>query len=93
MNFQHVRKVRRAGAVALLASSLVFSVAACGGDDEGSDKAPPAASSDTGKSRGTDDTAGDTLPDRSKTLATLKNDEGIDMVVYSAKRDSADSLP
>ncbi|MEU5824058.1 hypothetical protein ABZ798_23465 [Streptomyces sp. NPDC047803] len=91
MNFQHVRKVRRAGAVALLASSLVFSVAACGGDDKGSDKAS-AASSDTGKNRGADDTAGDTLPDRSKTLATLKNDEGIDMVVYSAKRDSGGFL-
>ncbi|MEV5656957.1 hypothetical protein [Streptomyces sp. NPDC052291] len=91
MNIQHVRKVRRAGAVALLASSLVFSVTACGGDDKGADKAP-AVSSDTGKDRGKQHAAGDTLPDRSKTLVTLKNDAGVEMIVYSAKRDSGGFL-
>ncbi|PZT78006.1 hypothetical protein DNK56_23830 [Streptomyces sp. AC1-42W] len=64
---------------------------ACGGDDKGSGKAS-AASSDTGKNQGKQGETGDTLPDRTKTLATLKNDEGIDMVVYSAKRDSGGFL-
>ncbi|MEU2246486.1 hypothetical protein [Streptomyces sp. NPDC019224] len=91
MNFRHARKVRRAGAVALLASSLLFSMAACGGDDKGSDKAP-AASSDTGKDRGKQAAEGKTLPDRSKTLVTLKNDGGVEMIVYSAKRDSGGFL-
>lgn len=91
MNLRHVRKVRRAGAVALLASSLLFSVAACGGDDKGSDKAP-AVSSEAGKSQGKKASGDDTLPDRSETLATLKNDEGLEMVVHSAKRDSGGFL-
>lgn len=91
MNFRHVRKVRRAGAVALLASSLLFSVAACGGDEKGSDKAS-AASSDAGKNQGKQAAGDETLPDRSETLATLKNDDGVEMVVYSAKRDSGGFL-
>ncbi|MFF5333111.1 hypothetical protein [Streptomyces sp. NPDC013181] len=91
MNSRQVRNARRVGVAALLASTLVFSVAACGGDDKGSDKAP-ASSSDTGKDRGKQPTGGDTLPDRSETLATLKNDQGVEMVVYSAKRDSGGFL-
>ncbi|MET7340381.1 hypothetical protein ACIOEZ_03565 [Streptomyces sp. NPDC087866] len=91
MNFRHVRKVRRAGAVALLAGSLLLSVTACGGDEKGADKAP-AASSDAGKNPNEKSAGGETLPDRSKILATLKNDEGIEMVVYSAKRDSGGFL-
>ncbi|MET7366711.1 hypothetical protein ABZS61_12910 [Streptomyces sp. NPDC005566] len=91
MKFRHVRNVRRAGAAALLASTLVFSVAACGGDKEGSDKAP-AASSESGKDKGEKAPEGESLPDRSKTLATLKNDKGVEMVVYSAKRDSGGFL-
>lgn len=91
MNNRHVRNVRRAGAAALLASTLVFSVAACGGDKEGQDKAP-AASSESGKDKGEKAPEGETLPDRSKTLATLKNDQGIEMVVYTAKRDSGGFL-
>ncbi|MFD9541617.1 hypothetical protein [Streptomyces sp. NPDC060022] len=91
MNIRHVRNVRRAGAAALLASTLVFSVAACGGDKEGQDKAP-ATSSEAGKDKGEKAPEGESLPDRSKTLATLKNDQGIEMVVYSAKRDSGGFL-
>ncbi|WTY00048.1 hypothetical protein OG234_22540 [Streptomyces sp. NBC_01420] len=66
-------------------------MAACGGDDKGEDKAP-SVSSDTGKGRGKQDAAGDPLPDRSKTLVTLKNDAGVEMIVYSAKRDSGGFL-
>lgn len=91
MNLRHVRKVRRAGAVALLASSLLFSMTACGGDDKGADKAP-AASSDAGKGQGKQTAGDESLPDRSNTLATLKNDEGVEMVVYSAKRDTGGFL-
>ncbi|MFF7336213.1 hypothetical protein ACFZAT_02625 [Streptomyces sp. NPDC008163] len=91
MNFRQVGKVRRAGAVALLASSLLFSVAACGGDDEGLEK-EPAASSDASKGEGKQGAQSDTLPDRSKTLATLKNDKGVEMIVYSAKRDGGGFL-
>ncbi|MFB8084108.1 hypothetical protein [Streptomyces sp. NPDC055992] len=64
---------------------------ACGGDDKGSGKAPT-VSSDTGKDRSKKTAEGDTLPDRSKTLATLKNDAGVEMIVYSAKRDSGGFL-
>ncbi|WUT01328.1 hypothetical protein OHA46_20680 [Streptomyces sp. NBC_00708] len=64
---------------------------ACGGDEKGAEKAP-AASSDAGKNRSEKATGDETLPDRSKTLATLKNDEGVEMVVYSAKRDSGGFL-
>lgn len=92
MNFRHVRKVRRAGAVALLASSLLFSVAACGGDDDkGSDKAS-AATSDAGKDRGKQAAESETAPDRGETLATLKNDDGVEMTVHTAKRDSGGFL-
>lgn len=91
MKIRHVRKVRRAGVSVLLASTLLFSVTACGGDEKGTDKAP-AASTDTGKDRGKQVPEGETLPDRSETLATLKNDKGVDMVVYTAKRDSGGFL-
>ncbi|WP_079192821.1 hypothetical protein [Streptomyces sp. CB02460] len=66
-------------------------MAACGGDDKGSDK-EPAASSDAGKGQEKRATEDESLPDRSKTVATLKNDEGVEMVVYSAKRDSGGFL-
>ncbi|MHC3461701.1 hypothetical protein [Streptomyces flavovirens] len=91
MDNRHVRNVRRAWAAALLVSTLAFSVAACGGDDGGEAKAP-AASSGTAKDEGVEAPEGDTLPDRSETLATLKNDKGIEMVVYSATRDSGGFL-
>ncbi|SCD48061.1 hypothetical protein GA0115239_102348 [Streptomyces sp. BpilaLS-43] len=91
MDNRHVRNVRRVWAAALLASTLAFSVAACGGDGEGEAKAP-AASSSTAKDEGENAPEGETLPDRSKTLATLKNDEGIEMIVYSATRDSGGFL-
>ncbi|MFH8755589.1 hypothetical protein [Streptomyces atroolivaceus] len=91
MTYRHARNGRRAGAAALLAATLTFSVAACGGEDGGKDKGP-AASSGNAKDQEDKSSGGPTLPDRSKTLATLKNDAGIEMIVHEAKRDSGGFL-
>ncbi|MEV7104788.1 hypothetical protein [Streptomyces atroolivaceus] len=91
MTIPRVRKMRRAGAAALLAAGLAFSVAACGGDSgAGEEKSPAAASSTPPKSSG--DGEGKNLPDTSQVLVTVHGDDGIDMVINSAERDSGGFL-
>ncbi|MER5180266.1 hypothetical protein ABT009_18150 [Streptomyces sp. NPDC002896] len=88
MSIRHARRLRRAAASTLVAAALAFTATACGGDDGGDTKASSSssASQDTGKSGSSG--SGNTEPDTSKTIATLKGDKGIEMVVHEAKRDS-----
>ncbi|OAH13800.1 hypothetical protein [Streptomyces jeddahensis] len=88
MSIRHARRLRRAAASTLVAAALAFTATACGGGDDGGTKATStsSASQDTGKSGNSG--SGNTVPDTSKTIATLKGDKGIDMVIHEAKRDS-----
>lgn len=88
MSIRHARRLRRAAASTLVAAALAFTATACGGGDEGGAAAPSSssASQDTGKSGNSG--SGNTEPDTSQTIATLKGDNGIEMVVHEAKRDS-----
>ncbi|MFF2726710.1 hypothetical protein ACFVS9_02205 [Streptomyces sp. NPDC058008] len=91
MSIPHVGKLRRAATAVILAAGLTLSVAACGGDSgKSEEKAPAAASSKPPEDSGNGD--GETVPDTSKVLVTVKGDSGIDMVINSAKRDSGGFL-
>jgi hypothetical protein len=89
MSMRHVRHLRRAGAATLVAAALAFSATACGGDD-GKDK--PSSSSSSSNQGGGGQDKGDggatTDPNAGPAIATVKGDDGIDMVIHSAKRDS-----
>ncbi|WP_406392508.1 hypothetical protein [Streptomyces sp. NBC_00887] len=91
MSIPHVRKLRRAATAVILAAGLTLSVAACGGDSGKGEKGTSSASSskpaeDSGKGEG------ETVPDTSKVLVTIKGDSGIDMVINSATRDTGGFL-
>lgn len=87
MSMRHVRHLRRAGAATLVAAALVFTATACGGDD---DKPSGDSSSSSSQGGGQDD--GDhgatAQPSPSETIADVKGDADIEMIVNSAKRDS-----
>ncbi|MFF1464846.1 hypothetical protein [Streptomyces sp. NPDC058330] len=91
MDIARVSKLRRAAAAAFLAAGLTLSVAACGGDSGGGEeKSLSTASSkpdaDSGKGEG------ETVPDTSEILVTVKGDKGLDMIIHGAKRDSGGFL-
>ncbi|MEU0273477.1 hypothetical protein [Streptomyces sp. NPDC006307] len=93
MTVRYVGAVRRYGVSALMVTSLVFTLAACGGDEGG--KAKGDSSKDSSAPAGsTGSPAGDgkTVPDTSKVLVTAKGEKGIDMVIFEAKRDSGGFL-
>ncbi|WP_236240181.1 hypothetical protein [Streptomyces sp. CC228A] len=94
MKIRHVGKLRRAGAAAALAAALAVSVTACNGDDGAP---PPASSASASVDKGQDKDPGQqddgkTLPDTSKVVATLKGNQGIEMVLYSVTRDEGGFL-
>ncbi|MFJ4339262.1 hypothetical protein [Streptomyces sp. NPDC088915] len=94
MSIRHVRTTRRAGAAALLAAALTFSLAACGDEDgKGQGQGNTSSSAPTpGKEEPTKSDDGKTYPDTSTVLATFKGEKGLEMVVHEAKRDSGGFL-
>ncbi|MCX5142543.1 hypothetical protein [Streptomyces sp. NBC_00338] len=92
MTNPHVRTMRRAGGAAVLAATLALSLTACGSDDgnKPKDAASQASTSPSKSDKGNG--GGETVPDTSKTLATVKGEKGIDMVVHVAKRDDGGFL-
>ncbi|MFG2334619.1 hypothetical protein ACGFMM_34140 [Streptomyces sp. NPDC048604] len=91
MSIRHVRTTRRAGAAALLAAALTFTLSACGGDD-GTGKENTSASQGTGKGEPSKSGDGKTYPDSSKVIATFKGEKGLEMVIHEAKRDAGGFL-
>ncbi|WOX22354.1 hypothetical protein [Streptomyces solicathayae] len=87
MSIRHVRTTRRAGAAALLAAALAFSLTACG-EDPGTSKENASSSSSSGKQQPSKSGDGKTYPDNSKVVATLKGNDGIEMVIHEVKRDA-----
>lgn len=93
MSNRYGAKTRRAAAAALVVVALTVSLTACGGDDNGSggkdsDKstaAPP------GKDE-SKPSEGNTVPDKSKTLATINGSNGFQFTIHSAARDDGGFL-
>ncbi|WP_406454209.1 hypothetical protein OG782_24085 [Streptomyces sp. NBC_00876] len=93
MSTRYVRNMRRTGAAALMVATLTLSLSACGGDDgEGATGKAPSSSSAPSKAEKGPQDDGETLPDTSKVLVTVKGEKGIDMVVHVAKRDEGGFL-
>ncbi|RDG40134.1 hypothetical protein [Streptomyces corynorhini] len=96
MSVWHGAQARRRTAVALAAVSLAVSLTACGGtDDDGksgadSSSSAPAADKSKAEDQGKDD--GPTVPDTSKTLATINGSDGIQVLIHTAERDSGGFL-
>ncbi|MGP3638342.1 hypothetical protein ACTU45_34380 [Streptomyces sp. 24-1644] len=92
MSIRYVRGPRRAGAAVLLAATLTLSMAACGSDDGNGKGKEPSSSSAPAKSKDTGSPSGETLPDTSQVLVTVKGDKGIDLILHVAKRDEGGFL-
>ncbi|WP_255951226.1 hypothetical protein [Streptomyces odontomachi] len=87
MSIRHVRHLRRAGAATVLAAALAFTATACGGDDKPSDDSS-SSSSQGGGGKGDGGHGATAEPSPSETIADVKGDAGIEMIVNSAKRDN-----
>jgi hypothetical protein len=85
--------MRRAGVAAVLSSALIVTLSACGGDGE---DAPKGASSSTpAGSKGADkaSSAPESAPSTpSEPIATVKGDKGVEMSLFSARRDEGGFL-
>ncbi|MFI6104513.1 hypothetical protein [Streptomyces sp. NPDC051310] len=87
MNIRHPRTVRRTGAAALLTATLIFTAACGGGEEAGGQEGGNKQSSVPAANQSSAAEGGQTLPDTSTVLATLKGERGIEMVIHEAKRD------
>ncbi|ALC21157.1 secreted protein [Streptomyces pristinaespiralis] len=91
---RHMRTMRRAGVAAVLSSALVLTLSACGGDgDEGNAKG--SSSSAPAGTKGSDEAG--SVPESTPSapadpIATVKGDKGVEMSVYSARRDEGGFL-
>ncbi|MGW4029923.1 hypothetical protein ACWEFL_11465 [Streptomyces sp. NPDC004838] len=96
MSTRHGAKTRRAAASALVAAALSLSLTACGGggEDRSDEKGPAASTSadDPGKPDQSKDRDGTTVPDTSRTLATINGSNGFQIVIHSAARDTGGFL-
>ncbi|MGW1226928.1 hypothetical protein [Streptomyces sp. NPDC002530] len=90
MGNPHMKTLRRAGGVAVLAATLALSMTACGSDDGKKPKDVASQASNPASDKG--DGGGETVPDTSTVMVTSKNDAGIEMAINSAKRDSGGFL-
>lgn len=92
MSKRHVRHLRRAGAATLVAVALAFTATACGSDKGSNDTAPPSNASSSSQDNGGGQDKGNggstTDPNSEQPIATIKGDQGIEMVIHDAKRDT-----
>ncbi|WP_330240484.1 hypothetical protein [Streptomyces sp. NBC_00525] len=87
-----MKNVRRTGVAALLAATLAVSVAACGGDEGGTqEKGPSSSAASPGADKAKNGSGGATS-ETETVLATVKGDAGVEMVINSATRDSGGFL-
>lgn len=95
MSIRYVRTTRRAGAAALVAAALTFTLTACGGEGgTGGKENTSSSSSSSGAGKGQPSKSGDgkTYPDTSKVIATFKGEKNTEMVIHEAKRDAGGFL-
>ncbi|MFF3758511.1 hypothetical protein [Streptomyces sp. NPDC002185] len=89
MNARYASKTRR-GAVAVAITSVVFFVAGCGADDKPPSGKPTSTAVAPPKSTGTQETQPSEEP--TETLAVLKGNDGVQLVISSAVRDAGGFL-
>jgi hypothetical protein len=92
MSMRHMSTMRRAGAAAVLSAALIFTLSACGGsgdepDPSSSSSAPGTKSGDEGNAA---PEAAATTP--SQPIATARGEKGVEMSIFSAKRDEGGFL-
>ncbi|MGS2590118.1 hypothetical protein [Streptomyces hebeiensis] len=95
MSVWHGAKARRAAGAALAVVALSVSLTACGGGDGGGDKEKSAGSSSSSSTPGDakpKESDGPTVPDTSKTLATINGSKGLQFVIHTATRDEGGFL-
>ncbi|MFF5564415.1 hypothetical protein ACFY7Z_03415 [Streptomyces sp. NPDC012623] len=95
MSVWHGVKVRRAAGAILATVALSASLTACGGDG-GQDRDPGTSASSSApgddKPKEESDGGGTTVPDASKTLATINGANGFQFVINTADRDEGGFL-
>jgi hypothetical protein len=92
MSMRHMSTMRRAGAAAVLSAALIFTLSACGGSGDEPD--PSSSSSAPGTKSGGE---GNAAPEAAATkpsqpIATARGEKGVEMSVFSAKRDEGGFL-
>ncbi|GAA1166445.1 hypothetical protein GCM10009654_24130 [Streptomyces hebeiensis] len=95
MSVWHGAKARRAAGAALAVVALSVSLTACGGGDGGGDKEKSAGASSSSSAPGDakpKESDGPTVPDTSKTLATMNGSNGFQFVIHTATRDEGGFL-
>ncbi|MFJ4919714.1 hypothetical protein [Streptomyces sp. NPDC088725] len=94
MIMRHGAKVRRVAAAALAATALTVSLTACGSDaDSGKANGGDAATAVTKTEKPKDDNVGgEPSADTDAILATMQGDDGLEIVIHSAKRDEGGFL-
>lgn len=93
MSMRHMTNMRRAGVAAMLSSTLILALSACGGDGEKKDSS--SLSSAPAGSKGGDkaSTAPEKAPSTpSEPIAMVRGDSGVEMSVFSARRDEGGFL-
>ncbi|WP_406399949.1 hypothetical protein OH805_12925 [Streptomyces sp. NBC_00879] len=93
MSNRYGATTRRAAAAALVVVALTVSLTACGGDDNGSGgkDGDKSTSAPPGKDE-PKPSEGNTVPDTSKTLATINGSNGFQITIHSAARDAGGFL-
>ncbi|MEW2085451.1 hypothetical protein [Streptomyces sp. NPDC005283] len=93
MSIRHGTMTRRAVAAALAAAALTVSLTACGGDEKGSGgtEGSESTSAPPGKKENKP-SDGNTVPDTTKTLATISGSNGFQFTIHSAARDDGGFL-
>ncbi|MFE4534175.1 hypothetical protein ACFRKB_03765 [Streptomyces scopuliridis] len=95
MSLWHGAKARRAAGAALAVVALSVSLTACGGGDaDNKEQNTGASSSAPGdeKPKESEGSGGTTVPDTSKTLATINGSNGFQFVIHTATRDDGGFL-
>jgi hypothetical protein len=89
MSIRYTTKARRGMAAAAIAVGLALAVAGCGGDEEPKNETNGTASS---ASKGNGSNKDKQSEEPTETLAVLKGQEGLELTLNSAKRDSGGFL-
>lgn len=90
---RHMSTMRRAGAAVVLPSALIFMLSACGGAGDEPDRSSHSSAPD----RADDGDKGSAAPEAvsstpSEPIATVRGEKGVEMSIFSAKRDEGGFL-
>jgi hypothetical protein len=87
---RHMTTMRRAGAAAALVATLTVSLVACGGDEEPKSNKPAASAPGGDGEEDKNSAASGQTP--AEPIAMVKGDKGLEMSVFSARRDEGGFL-